>query len=214
MIRRIIRKTLDIDYNLDYLVIVPVKDKLLFEDIAFTLGNALLFENCVEDTEFLIQFLKKNSIGQLIFVDYYTEYDEIISTLVDEHSIKFVFTKSLGELSNEYVLNDFTKICEKYERGEVEAVGFLDHYLYEAMRLRHRKVEMVLLDVMVSEYPKEASDTVGLLGVGNSDYCSYYNELSGMSFLPQYMVKNSCHSTHYNSYSNRNCRPPKVRQYH
>ena len=189
MNRKKIEKSLDVCYNLDYLVIVPVKDKFLFEDIAFTLGNALLFENRVEDTEFLVQFLKKNTIGQLVFVDYYAEYDEIISTLVDEHSIKFVFTKSLGELSNEYVLNDFTKICEKYERGEVETVGFLDCYLYEAMRLRHHKVELVLLDTMMSKGVKKVDETIGLLGVGNSDYRSFYNELSSMGFLPQYRVK-------------------------
>ncbi len=189
MSRRIIEKTLDICYNLDYLVIVPLKDKHLFDDIAFTLGNALLFENSVEDTEFLIQFLKSNTIGQLIFVDYYIEYDEIISTLVDEHSIKFVFTKSLGELSNEYVLNDFEKICEKYERGVVESIGLLDRYLYEAMRLRHRKVEMVLLDTIESEGSKKASNTIGLMGAGDSDYCSFYNEMSCMSLLPQYTLK-------------------------
>lgn len=189
MSRKGIQKTLDICYNLDYLVIVPVKDEYLFEDICWTLGNALLFENCVEDTEFLIKFLKKNTIGQLIFVDYYAEYDEIISTLVDEHEIKFVFTKSLGELSNEFISNDFAKICEKYERGEVERVGFLDRYLYEAMRLRHHKVDMVLLDTIVSEKKGETSNTVGFLGAGNSDYCSFYNELSSMSFLPQYKVK-------------------------
>ena len=193
MISTKIEKTLDVCYNLDYLVIVPIKNKELFEDFNYTFGNALLFENSVEDTEFLIEFLKKNIIGQLIFVDYYEEYNEVISTLIDEHKIKFIFTKSLGELSNEYILGDFEKICERYDRGEVEAIGFLDPYLYKVMWIKWRKANLLLLDTaMMTEKGVKNEDTIGLLGASSSDYCSFYNEMSSLSLLGKYKAKVCC----------------------
>ncbi len=185
-----IEKELDVCYNLDYLVIVPTKDKKMYEDFDYTFGNVLLFENSVEDTEFLVKFIRKNLVGQLIFVDYYVEYDEIISTLVDEHDIKFIFTGALGELSNEFVWGEFEKICEKYDRGEIKTIGFTDPFLYEAMKIKHKDIERVLLDRenMVGPTTKSGR-TIGILNACDCDYASFYNEMGGLSVLREYRAK-------------------------
>ena len=56
----IIREDLDIAYNLDYLVIVPVKDKNLYEDFVYTFKNVILFHNTVEDIERVVGFRRNH----------------------------------------------------------------------------------------------------------------------------------------------------------
>ena len=110
MVDGTIKKTLDINYNLDYIVIVPKEYADSMEAFSFTFGNTILFNATVEDTEFFIKFLRKNTIGTIIFVDYYAEYEEMISTLVDELDIKFICTSYLGQLSDEFKLGKFNNI--------------------------------------------------------------------------------------------------------
>lgn len=182
--------TLDVNYNLDYLVIAPKKTANLFEDLVFTFKNVMFFNNTVQDTEFLIKFLRKNVIGRLIFVDYYAEYEEIINTLVEEHEIGFIFTRSLSELSDPIVLDEFNIICEKYDKKVVSEIGFLDRNLYDVVHLRRRNTKRILLDVSrAGSERKNGENTIGLLNRGDSNYDSFYNEMSALSFLPECKVK-------------------------
>ena len=179
-----INKSLNVDYNLDYLVIVPKIDEEFFEAFTFTFGNTLLFDNTVEDLEFVIKFLKKNIVGQLIFVDYYAEYNEIINTLTDEHEIKFIFTKGLGKLSDTGVLDIYENICEKYDDGIIHEIGFLDSNLQKVVYKKRRNTKCITLDIERRTQPRiNESNYVGLLNDGFSDYDSFYNELCGVSLL-------------------------------
>ena len=189
MRRMRIQKTFDVNYNLDYLVVVPGKDSALFEAFEYTFGNVLSFNNTVDDMEFLMHFLRKNTVGQIIFVDYYLEYDEIINTLVDEHKIKFIFTGSLGELSDEERLYDLNQICDKYDCGAINEIGFLDEGLYKCVRNKRRNVKHVLLDVPRYEGGVGSNKNIGLLNSDTSNYSSFYNELSSMVFLSGYRAK-------------------------
>ena len=189
MRRMRIQKTFDVNYNLDYLVVVPGKDSALFEAFEYTFGNVLSFNNTVDDMEFLMHFLRKNTVGQIIFVDYYLEYDEIINTLVDEIKIKFIFTGSLGELSDEERLYDLNQICDKYDCGAINEIGFLDEGLYKCVRNKRRNVKHVLLDVPRYEGGVGSNKNIGLLNSDTSNYSSFYNELSSMVFLSGYRAK-------------------------
>ncbi|MBR2708891.1 glycosyltransferase [Candidatus Saccharibacteria bacterium] len=186
-----VKKTLEINYNLDYLVILPGKDVELFDAFDCSFGNSLILNNTVEDVEFLIKFLRKNIVGQIIFVDYYAEYDEIINTLVEEHEIKFIFTGGLGELSDETILDDLNRICDKYDYKIADSIGFLDRGLYEVIRAKRRKVKHILLDIVHKKCHNDSANTntIGLLNASGSDYCSFYNELASLTFLPGYKAK-------------------------
>ena len=185
-----IDKSLDVDYNLNYLVIVPGMDKKLLDAFAFTFGNAMLFNNTVEDLEFLIEFLKQNVVDKLIFVDYYAEYDEVISTLVEEHDISFIFTGELGNLSDPILLDSFNRICEKYDNETIHMIGFLDPYLQKVVCKKRRNVKHVMLDIENVEYDKlKGEDSIGLLNSDLSNYDSFYNELCGVSMVANYKVK-------------------------
>ena len=186
-----IKKTLDISFNLDYLVILPRRNEELFDAFNYTFDNTILFNNTVEDVEFLIEFLKRNVVAQLIFVDYYGEYSDIINALIDEHEIKFIFTSGLGELSDPNVLNEFNQICEKYDCGIIDEIGFLDYGLYKSVHGRRRNTRYLMLDLAKNEMGVFAAKdkTVGILNCADSDYDSFYNELGSFVFLPEYRAK-------------------------
>ena len=189
-----IKKTLDINYNLDYLVIVPKKSIRYFDAFTYTFGNTLLFENNISELEFLMKFLRKNTVGRLVFVDYYVEYDEIINTLVEEHDIDFVFTGHLGELSDSLLLQEFNVICGKYDSKMIDSIAFLDHSLFRAVHDKRRNTHYILLDVVsssgkMSKIKKTEDRNVGLLNLDASNYDSFYNQLCGVALLPDFSVK-------------------------
>lgn len=184
-------KTLDIEYNLDYLVIVPIRDRDLLEGFVYTFKNVITFDGTTEDTDFFVKFLRKNVVKTLIFVDYYVEYNEMINTLIDEHQIKFIFTDSLGELSNPYIRNGFEQVCQLLEAGMIDEVGFLDENLFKTLNARRNNVRHVMLDIepVEAEANNEKVRTIGVLNSSRSDYSSFYNELSALSFFPQYTAR-------------------------
>lgn len=179
-----IEKSLDISYNLDYLVILPSRVANLFDSFNYTFGNTILFDNTPEDTEFMISFLRKNTVGQIIFVDYYREYDEIINSLMDEHEIKFIIARSQGELSDQYAFGELLAIFDKYNDNIASRVGFIDKYLYMSIRQRHENVDFLLLDIeKTKKNGFRDNGLIGLLNLGTRDYDSFYNELSSFSLI-------------------------------
>ena len=190
MVEGLIDKSLDVNYNLDYLVVVPKKDEEILDAVVFTFGNTILFNNTVEDLECVARFLRNNNVGQLIFVNYYAEYDEIINTLIDEHDIKFIFTKGLGEFSDPCVLAEFNCICNKYDEGSIHEIGFLDPFLYRVVHGKRRNTKQVLLDCGSESTNSLVEEiTVGFLNSDSSNYDSFYNELSALTFLPEYTAR-------------------------
>ena len=108
------KKDLDIIYNLEYLVIVPKMTKDLYENIHETFENTILIDNNVEDLNFIIDFINKNNFRQLIFVDFQEEYTQIINGLNNLHEIKFIYTGSLGALSDPFKFYIFNGLYKFY----------------------------------------------------------------------------------------------------
>ena len=137
--------------------------------------------------------MKKNVIGQLIFVDYFAEYEEVINTLVEEHDIKFVFTGCLGALSDMMLYYEFEQICKKYDSGAISEIGFLDYGLYKTVHKKRRNTKYVLFDLnnkcSVDNEAESNNKTIGILNSDDSNYDSYFNELCSFAFLPEYNAK-------------------------
>ncbi len=190
MHKGMLEKTLEINYNLDYLVIVPACYEVLLESFAYSFGNVLPFNNTVEDVEFVTKFLRRNIVRRLTFVDYYGEYNEIINSLVEECPIDLIFTGGLGELSDPLWLQTFDWMCEKNSCGVAEKIGFLDPSLYDAMKKSSCEARYVKLDLpRVKNKTVGSSRMIGILGSDTSHYANFYNQLSSFAFLEGYVAK-------------------------
>ena len=180
----------DLIYNLDYIVIAPNADKSVFEGLEYSFGNVVPFDGSIENTEYLISFIKNNVIKQLVFVDYFDVYEEVINSLNEEFVAKFIFTHYLGELSDQTLNENHGKVVKLYERGVVDEIGYLDPYLMRAMKKKGLKAKHIVLDVPVS--PKQECNNnkiVGVLNSGESNYDSFYNELCGISLIKGYSAR-------------------------
>ena len=173
-----IEKNLEYIYNLDYLILVPSVDIELFDGFSNTFKNVLLFQNNYEDIEFFKKFIEKNNVKRLIFVDYILEYDYFINLNIKKD---FIFTKSLGSLSDSPIFLTFNKIISFYQNNLIEKIGILDEDLY----LTLYKLNLLLNN---SEY-KVNNSTIGILNSQDDPKDSFYNSLSAVSILKNKIVK-------------------------
>lgn len=179
-----IEKNLEYIYNLDYLILVPSVDIELFDGFSNTFKNALLFQNNYEDIEFFKKFIKKNNVKRLIFVDYILEYDYFINLNIKKD---FIFTKSLGSLSDSPIFLTFNKIISFYQNNLIEKIGILDEDLYLTLEKKYNVYKLNLL-LNNSEY-KVNNSTIGILNSQDDPKDSFYNSLSAISILKNKTVK-------------------------
>lgn len=186
-----IDKKSDVIYNKKYLVIVPYLCKDLYESFRFSFDNVILMEKNISDVDNILKFINRNNFKQLIFVDYLSEYDQIINNLINSSEIKFIFTKALGSLSNSMVYESFSKIDTFYQNKIVSSIAFLDRNFYEALKNKYKSIYHIVLDV---ERNKKINNdkyecTIGLLNDDINSCHSFYNELSAIKLLNDYVVK-------------------------
>lgn len=179
-----IEKNLEYIYNLDYLILVPSVDIELFDGFSNTFKNVLLFQNNYEDIEFFKKFIKKNNVKRLIFVDYILEYDYFINLNIKKD---FIFTKSLGSLSDSPIFLTFNKIISFYQNNLIEKIGILDEDLYLTLEKKYNVYKLNLL-LNNSEY-KVNNSTIGILNSQDDPKDSFYNSLSAVSILKNKIVK-------------------------
>ena len=179
-----IEKNLEYIYNLDYLILVPSVDIELFDGFSNTFKNVLLFQNNYEDIEFFKKFIKKNNVKRLIFVDYILEYDYFINLNIKKD---FIFTKSLGSLSDSPIFLTFNKIISFYQNNLIEKIGILDEDLYLTLEKKYNVYKLNLL-LNNSEY-KVNNSTIGILNSQDDPKDSFYNSLSAISILKNKTVK-------------------------
>lgn len=179
-----IEKNLEYIYNLDYLILVPSVDIELFDGFSNTFKNVLLFQNNYEDIEFFKKFIEKNNVKRLIFVDYILEYDYFINLNIKKD---FIFTKSLGSLSDSPIFLTFNKIISFYQNNLIEKIGILDEDLYLTLEKKYNVYKLNLL-LNNSEY-KVNNSTIGILNSQDDPKDSFYNSLSAVSILKNKIVK-------------------------
>lgn len=179
-----IEKNLEYIYNLDYLILIPSVDIELFDGFSNTFKNVLLFQNNYEDIEFFKKFIEKNNVKRLIFVDYILEYDYFINLNIKKD---FIFTKSLGSLSDSPIFLTFNKIISFYQNNLIEKIGILDEDLYLTLEKKYNVYKLNLL-LNNSEY-KVNNSTIGILNSQDDPKDSFYNSLSAVSILKNKIVK-------------------------
>lgn len=181
----------DIIYNKEYLVVVPKIDELYIEGFSYSFKNTIVMENDVEEINKITNFINNNNFKKLIFVDYKVEYEEIINNLNDNHDISMIFTKSLGALSDAYILYLFNNLFRMYKEKIVNKIGFLDKGFYDTFKSKGENVEHVILDLPKNENNNKEYDK-NLIGILNSEHNprhSFYNELSAVKLSNKYIAK-------------------------
>ena len=184
-----IDKSLDIIYNKKYLVIVPYIDRELYNGFRHSFQNVILMKNTVDEVNKTIEFINKNNFGQLIFVDFQIEYEQVINNLINKHEIKLIFTKSLGALSDEFTYYTFKGLYKIYEEKIATKIGFLDKGLYEVFKNKGENVEYICLDIERKKATTEYDEkSIGLINDQNNSRHSFYNELSAIKLAGDYYV--------------------------
>ena len=170
----------DILYNEKYLVIVPATLVCYIDSLKYCFKNVISFDS-KKDVDKLIKFINKNNFGQLIFVDYVYEYEEVINCLSNTHEIKCLFLGSLGGFSDQKLYETFTKVVELYNTKRITSIGFVDKNLYEGFKEK-LDCHHVILDVPKTKIlnKKSISNAVGILSSQEKDTHSFYNSLSAI----------------------------------
>lgn len=184
-----INKSLDIIYNKKYLVIVPAMSKELLESFAYSFQNTIFMNNNLDEVDFMVEFINKNNFKRLILVDYQVEYVHLLEKLKQEVKIDFIFTKSLGALTDKFIYDVFMKVYDLYKQHE-SLLGLLDKGLYEALKKREN-VKYLCLDIAKTnnnDLTYEPSE-IGLLNKEEDPKHSFYNELSAIKLLDEKIAK-------------------------
>ena len=178
-----IEKILDIIYNKKYLVIVPSMTSDLLESFRYSFKNVVLMKNDLDDLEFMIDFINKNNFKRLIFVDYQVEYEQLIARLKVEPKIDFIFTRSLGALTDKFIYDVFMKVYDLYKQYN-SSLGLLDRGLFSSLKKKKEKVKYLMLDIEEKCEEFQYKDTaIGLLNNEDDPKHSFYNELSAIKLI-------------------------------
>lgn len=179
----------NIIYNEKHLVILSMENKHLKKYFDYCFKNVILVD-CISDMDKIKTFINNNNFSQLIFVDYEYEYIEILNSLRKKHTIKFIFTRSLGAFCESYIYSKFNKILELKEQYNIESIGFIDENLYEVFNGKSIKCYPIFLDIpySYSEHLSNYNKFIGILNDEKDPKHSFYNELSATKFN-KYTVK-------------------------
>lgn len=168
-------------YNNEPLIILSSFDKELLKAFEYTYGNVFMLD-LFDNINVQVKQIKKSNFNQIIFVDYYPEYDGIISQYYKKKDIKIIFTKSLGAFSNLSIYNSFKGVIRLFEEKKISKVGFIDTNLYLTLKDKIN-CQAVSLDIERKEYSNSFdSNRVGILNNFSNARHSYYNELSALTF--------------------------------
>ncbi len=185
-----IDKNLDIIYNKKYLVIVPSMSKDLLEAFKYSFKNVILMKNNLDDLDFMTDFINKNNFKKIIFVDYQVEYEQLIGRLKVEPKIDFIFTKSLGTLTDKFIYDIFMKVYELYKQYD-SSLGILDKGLFDSLK-KNENVKYLCLDIEENKFNREKNKENNIIGLLNNEADpkhSFYNELSAIKLLDDTKAK-------------------------
>lgn len=183
-------KSLDIIYNKPYLVIVPTTAQELLDGFVDTLGNTVLMGNKTEEYDQVLAFLSNNNFKKIILVDYKDEYEKFIYKFKEEHEFSFIYTYSLGSLSNEFQYNCLKNIIKQHEKIPNSRLGVLDEGLYKILRKKYKNVYLLSLDTNnISTSLGYNENQIAIINESTNPRHSFYNSLSAITFFEKMLVK-------------------------
>lgn len=183
-----LEKNLDIIYNKKYLVIIPKGMKHYTDGIIYSFGNTIELENTKKDYEKTKEFIEKNNFKKIIFVNYQTNYEQLIYNIKDKYELSFIYTGTLGGLSNTKEYDNFNKIFKLSSSSNNTTIGVIDDGLYQTLKNKYKNVKHIILDLDYinnqDETYKETS--VGLLGEQDNPTNNFYNQLTALAIDKTY----------------------------
>lgn len=183
-------KNLDIIYNKKYVVLLPTTVENLKEGFAYTFGNTVLIGNTVKEYDQTLSFLSNNNFQKIILVDYKMEYEKFIYRFKEDHKFDFIYTGSLGSLSNEFQYNSLKNIIKQFEKFNDSKLGLLDEGLYQILKKKYKNVYLLKLDIECESASEEYNENeIGILNSSQNSRHSYYNGLSALSFSNELTAK-------------------------
>lgn len=182
----------EIIYNLNYIVCVPNYDKDLVDSLSYNFKNIYFLDGSWNDIENFINFVKRSNIKNIIFTDFLIEYVNIINLIDPSIEIKFLFTKSMAHLSNDYTNLIFSSIIDLYNKNFFKHLGVLDKNLYLALLKSDIKVDFISLDIQAPKdiVPSENSNNIGILNDDFNPSHSFYNQLSAIKLNKNNFIAN------------------------
>lgn len=181
-------KKYDYIYNKKYLVIIPKMSEEYYDAFSYTFNNTILMNNTIDDINYVTDYINNNNFDQLIFVDYQAEFERIFLNLNKRHTIKYIYTKSLGGLSNLFYYSIFNSIYDNYKKGKTSRIGFLDYGLYTVLKNKGDNVDYIKLDIERENRDEECNGSlIGVINNSVNDRHSYYNELSAIKLSNKYI---------------------------
>ena len=181
----------DIIYNKEYLVIIPKIEDVYIDAFSYSFKNTIVMENDADEVKRITSFINNNNFKKLIFVDYRVEYEEILNNLDDEYDVSLIFTRSLGALSDAYILYLFNNLYKMYNDKVANKIGFLDKGFYDTFKAKGENVEHIILDIPQNDN-KDKDYNENVVGILNSEHNSrhgFYNELSAIKLSNKYIAK-------------------------
>lgn len=174
-------------YNLDYITIVPNNSDYL-ELIKYSIKNVITFSK-ESDIQRIMNFTLVNSVKKIIFVDYLTEYDEIIKNIDKNILIDFVFTHKVSSFSDYNIINMYNSIVSLLNTKKINKLAFLDKALYEKFSKNYNNIYYLKLDIEKTNKQLKQKNYIGILNSDKDPKHSFYNELSAVKMIEKYKVK-------------------------
>ena len=171
----------DFIYNDEYIVILPKYDDKYLSAFEYTFKNIFVFDD-KKSINKQINIIKKSNYKQIIFVDYLTNYTEVIRALGKGKIYKIIFTKSLGSLSSEKHYIIFNSVMNLFNEYKMSKLGFIDNNLYNSFK---DKINCSPVSLDIKQEKNEISydkKRIGILNDEENPMHSFYNELSALSF--------------------------------
>ncbi len=180
-------------YNNEYIVILPWIETNLKESFEHTFNNVYVLDDRYSLKKH-IDIINNGNYKQIIFVDFLSQYMDIIKYYNEEKKYKVIFTKSLGSLSSENNYLLFNSCMNLLKDFSIEKIGFLDINLYNAFKNKI-KCFHVSLDIKEEKQTEYDKKKIGILNNENNSMHSFYNELSALSFNNYKAVLTSVNKT-------------------
>ena len=119
------------------------------------------------------------------------EYIELISKIENRHTRKSIFAKSLGALSDTFILSLFNSIYKLYKDEKIESIAFLDKGFYETFKHKGDNVYFISLDLKKSPAENATIDyqEIGVLNSQDNMKHSFFNELSAIKLNGKFIAK-------------------------
>ena len=186
-------------YNDDYCVIVPEITSDLLKAFQSIFKNVFYVKNRIQEKEKQFQLLKNSLFKKIILVDYQDNYEDIIKELGEKTEIDFMYTGSMANFTYEFDYEIFKKTFKLFQDHNTK-LGILDNGLYNALRVNHKNIYYVMLDINNTDTNTSTStnneNTIGLLNDESLSVHSFYNELTAMKLLDNTTVNiKKCNQT-------------------